>query len=433
MKVVSVKIGDRVVDGEVVDFETVKEDWSVYKVADGSTIRFKPVVYRIIRTNELNANGEPIYHIEWSPMMVSSVPEELVKKALVAKDDDSNWAIKSIGPRGRVSVKEHEDKKFMELKGPREFEGRRFRLEFVLVGTEPVNKGRFQVKYYLYNPFVVFDDETRILSKSWEATRIKVARELAEKPLKFLYSIDNDPPNKVLEISFGISNADLLERLILVLDEGDLDTVLQVSDQIAGNFLDFISLSLELPIDVRGVETSSIDTGKIVDKMTIIPYLRTGELLEEDVQKAFAMPKVLIPLLRLLREARNSPNPYYQLLCLFRIYEGLKKKIRADNYKKVGSMPQYAKPKRRIPENEFIREYFPNWIGRPFDQFFEWVEHNYRDSIAHLVRKNPTDAVPDPASIGHAILTDRVNCMQISMLRILILDEWEFMQRNGID
>ncbi len=36
-------------------FETVKEDWSVYKLADGSTIRFKPVVYKIVRTNESNS------------------------------------------------------------------------------------------------------------------------------------------------------------------------------------------------------------------------------------------------------------------------------------------------------------------------------------------------------------------------------------------
>jgi hypothetical protein len=80
MKTVSVKIGDKVVDGEVIDFETVKEDWSVYKLADGSTIRFKPVVYKIVRTNESNSDGEPIYHIEWSPMMVSNVPAELLKK-----------------------------------------------------------------------------------------------------------------------------------------------------------------------------------------------------------------------------------------------------------------------------------------------------------------------------------------------------------------
>lgn len=167
--------------------------------------------------------------------------------------------------------------------------------------------------------------------------------------------------------------------------------------------------------------------------MIIFPYLRTAELIEEDIRKSFATPKVLIPLLRLLREARNSPNPYYQLLCLFRIHEGLKKKIRAENYIKVGSAAQFSKPKRRIPDNEFTRQYFANWIGKPFDQFFDWVEHNYRNSIAHLVRKNPAAPVPDPASTKHAILTDRINCMQISMLRMLILDEWEFMQRNGID
>jgi hypothetical protein len=137
--------------------------------------------------------------------------------------------------------------------------------------------------------------------------------------------------------------------------------------------------------------------------------------------------------LRLLREARNSPNPYYQLLCLFRIHEGLKKKIRADNYKKIGTKPSYRKPKRRIPENEFTREYFLKWIDRPFEEFLDWVEHNYRDSIAHLIRRDPSAKAPDPASTTHALMTDRVNCMQISILQILILDEWEFMKQNAIE
>jgi hypothetical protein len=77
---VTVKIGDRMVEGEIVDFETAKEDWNIYKLADGSAIRFKAVVYKIIRTNEVNSNGEPVYHVEWTPMLVPNIPEELVKK-----------------------------------------------------------------------------------------------------------------------------------------------------------------------------------------------------------------------------------------------------------------------------------------------------------------------------------------------------------------
>jgi hypothetical protein len=330
-------------------------------------------------------------------------------------------------------VQAYEDERFIELVHARESDGRRYRWEIVVGGTEPVSKGRFKVQYYLYNPFAVFDDAARILEKSWDATRIKVNKDLAAKTLKFSYSADNSFPTKNFEIMFGISNRQFLETLTLAFDEEDLDAVLQVADQIAGNLLDFLSLCYEVPIDIRAVETVSDETGHPVDRLVIMPYRRTADLLENDVRKAFSTPNVLVPLLRLLREARNSPNPYYQLLCLFRIYEGLKKKIRADNYKKIGNRPQYSKPKRRIPENEFTREYFPKWIGRPYDEFFDWVEHNFRDSVAHLVRKNPKAQAPDPASIRHAVMTDQINCMQISMLRILILDEWEFMKRNGID
>ena len=52
MKRVEFKLGDKIVAGTLVDFETLREEYNSYKLADGSTIRMKTVVTNIIRTEE---------------------------------------------------------------------------------------------------------------------------------------------------------------------------------------------------------------------------------------------------------------------------------------------------------------------------------------------------------------------------------------------
>jgi hypothetical protein len=81
MKKTEIKVGDRIIEGEIIDFEIVKEDWSIYKLADGSTIRVKTVATRFIKTNEFTPDGEPTYQFQsMGPLMIADVPEELKKK-----------------------------------------------------------------------------------------------------------------------------------------------------------------------------------------------------------------------------------------------------------------------------------------------------------------------------------------------------------------
>ena len=50
MKRVELKLGDKTIEGTLVDFETVREEYNSYKLSDGSTIRMKTVVKNIIQT-----------------------------------------------------------------------------------------------------------------------------------------------------------------------------------------------------------------------------------------------------------------------------------------------------------------------------------------------------------------------------------------------
>jgi hypothetical protein len=79
MKKVRLKVGDDTVEGTLVDFETLREEYNSYKLADGAIIRMKTVVTNIIRTEEFAPTGEPIYVVNSQNVLVADVPDELKK------------------------------------------------------------------------------------------------------------------------------------------------------------------------------------------------------------------------------------------------------------------------------------------------------------------------------------------------------------------
>ena len=79
MKKVEFKLGDKIVAGTLVDFETLREEYNSYKLADGSIIRMKTVVTNIIRTEEFTPEGEPVYIVNSQNVLVAHVPDELKK------------------------------------------------------------------------------------------------------------------------------------------------------------------------------------------------------------------------------------------------------------------------------------------------------------------------------------------------------------------
>jgi len=64
------------------DFKTVKEDWNVYDLQDGSRIRLKTVVSIIAKVpNEFDNEGNPVYVVKASNVMSVSAPDHLKKGA----------------------------------------------------------------------------------------------------------------------------------------------------------------------------------------------------------------------------------------------------------------------------------------------------------------------------------------------------------------
>lgn len=54
------------------------EHWNEYLVDDGSVVRLKPVVTQILRIEDMHdPSGDPIYLVQSTNVMSTSVPEEL--------------------------------------------------------------------------------------------------------------------------------------------------------------------------------------------------------------------------------------------------------------------------------------------------------------------------------------------------------------------
>lgn len=51
----------RKIEATDVDFRTKKEDWNEYTLVDGSVLKFKTIVTSIIRTEDHDQTGKPVY------------------------------------------------------------------------------------------------------------------------------------------------------------------------------------------------------------------------------------------------------------------------------------------------------------------------------------------------------------------------------------
>ncbi len=66
----------RMVEGEELDFEPLKESWNEYRCSDGSYVRIKLVVAKITRLNERTETGEPVYVVNSSNVLAVTPPPE---------------------------------------------------------------------------------------------------------------------------------------------------------------------------------------------------------------------------------------------------------------------------------------------------------------------------------------------------------------------
>lgn len=82
-KPVVVKLRGQDVNAYELDFKIEKEDWNIYQTEDGTTIKMKLVISSIARTEEFDAEGNPIYVVKSTNLLHVSVPSVLKKESEV--------------------------------------------------------------------------------------------------------------------------------------------------------------------------------------------------------------------------------------------------------------------------------------------------------------------------------------------------------------
>jgi hypothetical protein len=72
-------------DGDPVEARKIEiveshENWSIYKLEDGTVIRLKPVTGDVLRLEAYNEFGEPIYIVRSKNFISADVPDTLFQK-----------------------------------------------------------------------------------------------------------------------------------------------------------------------------------------------------------------------------------------------------------------------------------------------------------------------------------------------------------------
>ena len=68
----------REVEATDVDFKSIKEVWNEYELEDGSVLKFKTIVSRVVRTEDYDLmTGDPVYQIHSTNISRVKVPEEM--------------------------------------------------------------------------------------------------------------------------------------------------------------------------------------------------------------------------------------------------------------------------------------------------------------------------------------------------------------------
>lgn len=75
------EIASAIIDDDV-GFLVVEEEWSTYRLQDGTILSIKLIPIQISRTSIHDPNGEPMYNINHQLLVKASVPEELRKKGI---------------------------------------------------------------------------------------------------------------------------------------------------------------------------------------------------------------------------------------------------------------------------------------------------------------------------------------------------------------
>jgi hypothetical protein len=68
------------VSADSVEFESISEPFTQYKLADGTTVKVKSILVDAVRLDAHNASGEPVYQFQFQQIIGVVAPDSLKRK-----------------------------------------------------------------------------------------------------------------------------------------------------------------------------------------------------------------------------------------------------------------------------------------------------------------------------------------------------------------
>ncbi|HEV2816376.1 MAG TPA: methylamine utilization protein MauJ [Allosphingosinicella sp.] len=152
-------------------------------------------------------------------------------------------------------------------------------------------------------------------------------------------------------------------------------------------FIDRVSLTGAVPIFIELIVVR--DTTTEVQSMYFVSPPRPTVI----GNGAETLHLELAPVYALYREAQNSSSPYYRVLCLFKIMEGLLGSLRTELRKRAKHAgKELVTPKALVPEHADFPKGLRSYVGKPIKDLFDnFLQKQFRDAMAHfnLKGRNP--------------------------------------------
>jgi len=295
-------------------------------------------------------------------------------------------------------------------------------------------EGPFSILFILCTEFIMYFDDLaeRNIDPSKGFSNIIFPKDFTGKVISIPYQFEDTTSGEPEALIRPIVEDNLLRSMEVTLFEQDFDRAIRAASYCVSTVLDSLAFRLKVPLNFRDIVVYSFKTGELIGRFITIPYFPTSIEGKDDFYVTRDMPKELRPYLTIYREALNSTSPHYRFLCLYRIIESLRE-LESINAKKIKSQGGSIERSRLImPSNPITQKYFSTYVGKKIGSFLRYIEHTYRNHIAHLSIEAPGNMMLNPVFVKteHDIVF--INTVLLQIVQEMIEDEWKFMRDNKL-
>ena len=334
---------------------------------------------------------------------------------------------------GLGRIEEINGEKIAKFPFPKAFQGHSCALNFFQNREHFTPEGPYLIDYVLCSDFLIHEGDADAKRPGSGHSYLKLGKSL-QKLSRVTVSYCH--PTDAAEVKEGfvtpVVEEGIVRRFRVDLPEKELEVALKVSSQIVHSILDVISLRREVPTQIRHIEVRrEVGTDRFLRRYMTLPY-KPIDIEEDDISVAFTIPRSIVPALRLFREAISSSNPYYRLLCLYRVREVIEKVRGANDHALMAQSVTPDRPVRRIPDNDLTQGFFPTLIGKRFGAFLDHVRATCRIPIAHFTLDEYERMLLDPADVRVDHRVDYTNSVLILIIKQMISDEIDLMKKYNL-